>query len=72
MRTSKQNKTTNVTEKQIPTVKKNLEQLSSSGASSWLGAYPLKDQGFNLNKSEFQDALNLKEHCEIFDISGVD
>ena len=59
-RTSKQNRTTNVTEKQIPTVKRNLEQLSSSGASSWLGAYPLKEQGFNLNKSEFQDALNLR------------
>ena len=41
-------------------MKINLEQLSSSGASSWLGAYPLKEQGFNLNKSEFQDALNLR------------
>ena len=39
---------------------RNLEQLSEPGASSWLGAIPLKEQGFNLNKSEFQDALNLR------------
>ena len=39
---------------------RNFEQLSQPGASTWLGALPLKDQGFNLNKAEFQDALNLR------------
>ena len=29
-------------------------------ASSWLGALPLKDQGFNLNNSEFRDARSLR------------
>ena len=36
--------------------KRNLEQLTETGASSWLGALPLKEQGFNLNK----DALCLR------------
>ena len=39
---------------------RNLEQLSAPGASSWVGAIPLKEQGFNLNKSEFNDALCLR------------
>ena len=41
-------------------MKRTLEQLAEPGASSWVGALPLKDQGFNLNKSEFQDALCLR------------
>lgn len=41
-------------------LQKNIEQLSEPGASSWLGARPLTDQGFNLDKGEFQDALNLR------------
>ena len=40
--------------------KRNFEQLSGPGASSWLSAIPLKEQGFSLNKSEFQDSLNLR------------
>ena len=47
-------------EKQTQAVQRNMEQLSLPGASTWLGALPLKDQGFNLNKEEFQDALNLR------------
>ena len=46
--------------KQSVSVKRNFEQLSQPGASTWLGSLPLKDQGFNLNKAEFQDALNLR------------
>ena len=45
---------------QEPQVQRNIEQLSEPGASSWLGALPLRDQGFNLNKGEFQDALALR------------
>ena len=37
-----------------------IEQLSEPGASSWLGALPLQEQGFNLTKGEFQDALALR------------
>ena len=47
-------------ESQPTATKRNFEQLSQPGASTWLGALPLKDQGFNLNKAEFQDALNLR------------
>ena len=49
-----------------------MELASEKGASTWLTALPLQDQGFNLNKGEFQDALalrygwqikNLPHHC---------
>ena len=41
-------------------MRRNLDQLSQQGASTWLSALPLKDLGFNLNKGEFQDALHLR------------
>lgn len=53
-------KQSSLIERQTPIIKRNLEELSQPGASSWLGALPLSDQGFNLNKNEFQDALNLR------------
>jgi hypothetical protein len=46
--------------KQSNEIRRNLEQLAQPGASTWLGALPLKEQGFNLNKAEFQDALHLR------------
>jgi len=46
-------------ERQPEATKHNIEQLAEPGASSWLSAFPLKEQGFNLNESEFQDAINL-------------
>ena len=55
----KNNKTI-ITESQDTGMKRNLEQLREPGASSWLSARPLKEHGFNLNKGEFQDALNLR------------
>ena len=45
---------------QTPQMKRNLKQLSEPGASSWVGALPLKEQGLNLNKSEFNDALCIR------------
>ena len=60
LRQQEKEKLEHVQSKQTTEVKRNLEQLSEHGASSWLGAIPLKEQGFNLNKSEFQDALNLR------------
>ena len=50
----------NTVENQSADMKRNLEQLSEPGASSWLSARPLKDQNFNLNRGEFQDAINLR------------
>ena len=54
------NKRSVIIDHQNEDVKRNMEQLSGSGSSSWLSALPLKEQGFDLNKSEFQDALNLR------------
>jgi hypothetical protein len=41
-------------------MKRTMEQLAEPGASSCVGALPLKEQGFNLNKSEFNDALCIR------------
>ena len=35
-----------------------MDLRGEKGSSSWLSVLPLKDQGFNLNKGEFRDALN--------------
>ena len=43
-----------------PERKRTMEELSMPGASSWLGALPLKSQNMDLNKGEFQDALALR------------
>ena len=45
---------------QSPLTQRNIEQLSQPGASSWLGALPIQEQGFNLTKGEFQDALAIR------------
>ena len=55
--TEKQN---NIKNSQDASMQRTLEQLSEPGASSWLGALPLQEQGFNLTKAEFQDALALR------------
>ena len=41
-------------------MQRTIEQLSEPGASSWLGALPVQEQGFNLTKAEFHDALALR------------
>jgi hypothetical protein len=53
-------KLSTVLSKQTPEMSRTLEQLAEPGASGWVGALPLKEQGFNLNKSEFNDALCLR------------
>ena len=45
---------------QDPQIQRTLEQLSEPGASSWLGALPIEEHGFNLSKAEFHDALALR------------
>jgi len=50
------------------TTLRSVEQAREQGASSWLSALPLKDQGFVLNKAEFRDALCLRYNR---DISGL-
>ena len=44
----------------LPTdLKSFVNQAREKGASSWLNAIPLKDQGLDRNKQEFKDALRL-------------
>ena len=45
---------------QTPQMQRTLEQLSEPGASSWLGALPIQEQGFSLTKNEFHDALAMR------------
>ncbi len=54
------NNKTNIQERQDVGMKRNLEQLSAPGASSWLSVRPLKEHNFNLSKGEFNDAVNLR------------
>ena len=49
-----------VRENLSPTKQRNIDLLQLKGSSSWLNALPLKDQGFNLNKGEFRDALSFR------------
>lgn len=39
-----------------------------TGASNWLTALPLKEQGFNLNKQEFRDAIAMRYGLPVFGI----
>ena len=66
------NKANNV-RKMLPSRKqRSMDLLNEKGSSSWLTVLPLKEYGFDLNKSEFRDALclrygwqlkNLAQHC---------
>ena len=38
------------------------------GASSWLTVIPIKDQGYDLNKREFKDAIKMRYNWEISDL----
>ena len=49
-----------IVEAQTETMKRTLDHLSEPGASSWLGALPLRSQGLNLTKGEFHDALAIR------------
>ena len=47
--------------REIPaTLQRAMDLGSEKGASTWLTALPLQEQGFTLNKQEFQDALCLQ------------
>ncbi|XP_068684892.1 uncharacterized protein [Montipora foliosa] len=43
-------------------------QARDKGASSWLNAIPLKDQGLALNKQEFRDSLRLRYNLPLTDL----
>ena len=41
------------------------------GASSWLAVLPIRDMNFDLNKSEFRDAVKQKYDWEVPDMPSV-
>ena len=49
-----------VRERLPPAKQRLMDLLCEKGSSSWLSALPLQDQGFDLNKGEFRDALSLR------------
>ena len=58
-----------------------MDLLCEKGSSSWLSVLPLQDHGFNLNKGEFRDALNLRygwqlknvpHHCKCGKVFSTD
>ena len=63
------------------TLQRAMELGTEKGASTWLTVLPLQDQGFTLNKQEFQDALclrygwqlkNLPSHCVCGSVFSTD
>ena len=52
-------------------IKRNLDQTREPGASNWLSAIPLSKHGFNLNKSEFKDALALRYDKQISNLPSI-
>ena len=45
----------------LPQTKQGMMDLACvKGASSWLSALPLQDQGFDLSKGEFRDAISIR------------
>ena len=47
------------------------QQARDKGASSWLSAIPLKDQGLTLNKQEFRDSLRLRYNLPLQDLPST-
>ena len=43
-----------------------VDLATQKGASSWLTVLPIRDMNFDLNKSEFRDAVKLRYHWDIF------
>ena len=52
-----------------PRKQRMMDLLCEKGSSSWLTVLPLQDQGFNLTKGEFRDALSLRYGWQLRNIS---
>ena len=48
-----------------------INQSRDKGASSWLTAVPLVDQGLVLNKQEFRDSLRLRYDLPLSDLPSI-
>ena len=54
-----------------PSLRRAMEQSQQKGSSSWLNVIPLKEMGFDPNKTEFRDALHLRYCWSIPDKPAV-
>ena len=59
-RASAKEKTDSIYSSLFPDLLRLVNQSRDKGASSWLNAMPLEDQGLALNKQEFRDSLRLR------------
>ena len=50
---------------------RSVNQSRDKGASSWLTAVPLVDQGLVLNRQEFRDSLRLRYNMPLSDLPSV-
>ena len=48
-----------------------VDLATQKGASSWLTVLPIRDMNFDLNKSEFRDAVELRYDWEVPDLPSV-
>ena len=55
----------------FPDLLRLINQSRDKGASSWLNAMPLADQGLVLSKQEFRDALHLRYNLTLVDLPSL-
>ena len=55
----------------FPDLLRLVNQSRDKGASSWLNAMPLADQGLALSKQEFRDALHLRYNLPLIDLPSL-
>ena len=55
----------NIKSRTDPLLQRTIDMLSAKCSSLWLTALPIREQGFHLNKQEFQDALRLRYEWEL-------
>ena len=48
-----------------------MEQSQDRGASSWVNAIPIEEEGFNVNKQEFFDSLRLRYNLPLPDLPSL-
>ena len=48
-----------------------MDLATQKGASNWLTVLPMRDMDFDVNKSEFRDAVKLRHDWEVPDIPSV-
>ena len=64
----KRSKAERIDAKLSPDLLPYVNQARDKGASSWLNALPLQDQGLALNKQEFRDSLRLRYNLALPDL----